>query len=384
MSREAKKMRIRRLEVPASLIYLSILILSCSPSNSEWKGLIEIVDGVTIVENPIEPLYGEGVLELSEELSIGEAEGRDEYMFSRVTFVAVDDLDNIYVLDSKEAHIKVFNDDGEYLHTIGNKGQAPDEFQSPRDLTITPQNEILVNDRGARLLKYFDLKGIPLKQISHAKYWSFIKPHVDNSGEIVGGYGIIEEKGIITQHIVKFTADLDERFTVSAVELARNPEFNPYFAQQYWALNRKGHIIWGFPIKYELYEVSSEGTLIKSITKEYNPVHITKDEKDKWIQDFYGGEENIPSDVKVVWDEYRNAFQHISIDDQDRIFVQTYEIDDETGKYYYDVFDSEGQCIARLLLNSQPQAWKNNKLYTVEEDEDGYQYVKRYKVTWNF
>ena len=28
--------------------------------------------------------------------------------------------------------------------------------------------------------------------------------------------------------------------------------------------------------------------------------------------------------------------------------------------------------------------WKENRLYTVEEDEDGYQYVKRYKVTWNY
>lgn len=243
---------------------------------------------------------------------------------------------------------------------------------------------MLVNDSRARLLKFFDLKGIPLRQISHAKYWSFSKPQVSNSGEIVGGYGLIEEKGIITQHIVWFTAELDERFTVSTVELARNPEFNPYFARQYWALNRKGNMIWGFPINYELHIVSAEGTLLKTIVKEYNPVPITKEEKDQWIEDFYGGEEKIPPDVKVVWDENRNAFQHISIDDQDRIFVQTYEMDDETGRYIYDVFDSEGKCIARLLMNSQPLVWKNSKLYTVEEDEDGYQYVKRYKVTWNY
>lgn len=29
-----------------------------------------------------------------------------------------------------------------------------------------------------------------------------------------------------------------------------------------------------------------------------------------------------------------------------------------------------------------PKVWKKNKLYTIEEDEEGYQYVVRYKVAW--
>ncbi|TET74860.1 MAG: hypothetical protein E3J43_09190 [Candidatus Heimdallarchaeota archaeon] len=65
------------------------------------------------------------------------------------------------------------------------------------------------------------------------------------------------------------------------------------------------------------------------------------------------------------------------------MFVQTFRRTEE-GSYYYDVFDSEGKYIAKVPLKVRPRDWKNNKLYTIEEDEEGYQYVKRYKVIWRY
>jgi len=38
----------------------------------------------------------------------------------------------------------------------------------------------------------------------------------------------------------------------------------------------------------------------------------------------------------------------------------------------------------KIPLEFQPQAFKKSKLYTIEEDEEGYQYAKRYKVTWKY
>ncbi len=38
---------------------------------------------------------------------------------------------------------------------------------------------------------------------------------------------------------------------------------------------------------------------------------------------------------------------------------------------------------ARLGMDPIWQVWKKGKLYTIERDEEGYQYVKRYKVNWN-
>jgi hypothetical protein len=61
-----------------------LILVSCQQQKAEWKGTIEEVDGVTVVKNPKEPMYSENVVSLKEELSIGEAEGRKEYMFSQI------------------------------------------------------------------------------------------------------------------------------------------------------------------------------------------------------------------------------------------------------------------------------------------------------------
>jgi hypothetical protein len=52
--------------------------------------------------------------------------------------------------------------------------------------------------------------------------------------------------------------------------------------------------------------------------------------------------------------------------------------------YYCDVFDSEGRFIAEIALKSAPRVVKKDRLYTIEEDEQGYQVVKRYKIAWKF
>ena len=51
-----------------------------------------------------------------------------------------------------------------------------------------------------------------------------------------------------------------------------------------------------------------------------------------------------------------------------------------------DVFDPEGRYIARVPLPAKTLLllWKNSKLYAVEDDEEGYPFIKRYGARWNF
>ena len=77
-------------------------------------------------------MYGEDVFSLEEELSIGEAEGEEEYMFSRINDIDVDDEGNVYVAEGAFAHIRVFDENGEYLRVMGRKGQGPGEMQRKR------------------------------------------------------------------------------------------------------------------------------------------------------------------------------------------------------------------------------------------------------------
>ena len=47
------------------------------------------------------------------------------------------------------------------------------------------------------------------------------------------------------------------------------------------------------------------------------------------------------------------------------------------------IFDAEGKYILKVHFRTTPRTIKKNKLYTIEEDEEGFQIVKRYKINWN-
>ena len=90
----------------------------------------------------------------------------------------------------------------------------------------------------------------------------------------------------------------------------------------------------------------------------------------------------LPSTIRLIVPKHHTAFQRFTTDDNDRIFVQTWEKTTDGEGFIYDVFSPEGICIARVPLNARPRVWKQDKLYTIETDDDGYQYVVRYKVIW--
>jgi len=61
------------------VLFLSIVILfiSWGKQKTEWQGTIEKKNGVTVVKNPKEPLFGEIKFELEEDLSIGSEENEN-------------------------------------------------------------------------------------------------------------------------------------------------------------------------------------------------------------------------------------------------------------------------------------------------------------------
>jgi hypothetical protein len=369
-------------KVVSIVLFLSIMFMfvSYGGQKAEWKGKIEEEKGVRIIKNPKEPMYGENIFNLEEELSIGEAEVREEYIFSDIADIAVDREERIYILDSKKSHINVFNKMGEFVKTIGKEGQGPGEMQCPTSLQVTSQNEIIVNDRGARKLHFFTLDGNFLRAVSQAKMSFFSNLKVDYEGNIIASYMIVDKE--VTYVLKKFNPQLKEILTIFSTKILKYPYINPFFPQCYWDVTTENNLIWGFPDKYELHIINSEGKPIKKIIKKYIPIKITEEEKEQVIKERFGGPEGIAPGVKLSWNEHHNAFIYLSIDDKGRIFTRTYEKVSERDGYYYDIFDTEGKYIVKVPLGARPQSWKKGKLYTIEEDEEGFQVVKRYKVNW--
>jgi len=367
-------------KVISIVLFLSVLIIliSCEKQKAEWKGTIEEVDGVTVVKNPKEPIYGEDVFSLEEELSIEEVEGREEYIFSIIHSIAVDDRERIFVLDIQEANMKVFDRDGNYIRKIGTKGQGPGEMIRPWSVFITNQNEIIIHDRAKRRMIYYSSDGNQIKSVSLSKV--FIRSiSLDSKGNFIADIHIRKPKEQLLE-LCKFDSDFNNlRSYVSYPDpWSGQTTINPFVPYLCWAVDKNDNIIYGYTDKYEFYVLNPEGNLIRKIIRKYTPLKISRDEKKMLIEQ----PKNIPFKSDIP--KYYPPYYQFMLDDEGRIFVQTYEQPEVGMGFYYDVFDPEGRYIANIFLKSYPRAWKKGKLYTIERDEEGYHIVKRYKVTWKY
>lgn len=364
------------------LFLLVFLFNSYGQEKPEWKGTIEIEDGVTIVKNPKEPMYGEDVLRFEEELSIGEPEGREEYMFSLISSIDVDSNGNIYVLDVKEAHVKLFDNDGRLIRIIGKSGQGPGEFQNPHTVQITGKNEVVIFDPLPQKLLFFSADGKYTKSISTIKL--FNPPLINSVGYIIS--------------FVRNDEAINPTYELQRLDMQLNsltfycsypkPDFtkngiNPFSLHIRWVLGNNNEIVCGMPDRdYELKIFNQEGRVIRRIIKDYNPVKIIDEEIKRRMK-------GINNREKYSIPKYHGAFRFIIIDDENRILVCTWERTENRSSSYFDVFNSRGKYLAKIpikysMLISSPLILKRSKLYLVLEDDDGYQYVKRYKLTWKF
>lgn len=350
------------------------ILVSCSQQKTEWKGTIEEKDGVITVKNPRKPMYTENVFSLEEELSIGEADGPEEYMFSNLRYLAVDDRGYIYALDFGEKHVKVYNDEGKYIATMGKEGQGPGDILGPANLCITPLNEVMVSDSLNNRLAFFSLEGEFIRSITTTPI-ELSETKVDSSGDIIGLVLVKAEKN--SRHeLKKFNADLKYlcSFDSSPLQTARN--LNPFLSSLRWDIDKNDRVLCSYPITYEIKIFDQEGNIIKKIEKDYEPLEVTKEDIKR--------AEELPPGIKLSLPKYYPAFRDFIIDDECRIFVQTWEKVPDGDERYYDVFDKEGKFIAKIPLGLRTQLIKKNKLYAIEVDDDGYHVVKRYKVTWNY
>jgi hypothetical protein len=123
-----------------------ILFNTCGQQRSEWRGMIEEVDGVTIVKNPIEPLNPELHITFEEDLTIGAEVGDENYMFGSQVFLNTDDEGNFYVTDWDRKTVRKYDSDGKFLHSIGRPGQGPGEFQDVSEVRFDVEGNMYLHD----------------------------------------------------------------------------------------------------------------------------------------------------------------------------------------------------------------------------------------------
>jgi hypothetical protein len=108
---------------------------------------------------------GKQAVKLVRDLTIGVREGDPNKIFFRPGPVIADRDGNIYVAEYTEGEIRKFDQNGEYLLTIGRKGEGPGEFQGVLVCAFDSSGNLWVDDYGNQRLSEFTASGRYVKSI---------------------------------------------------------------------------------------------------------------------------------------------------------------------------------------------------------------------------
>ena len=359
-----------------SLILVFLLpLLAQAQKPPEWKGRIEKEGDIVVVKNPNKPLYGAGVFSLEQDLAIGGEESAD-YVFAEISSVAMSGDGTIFVLDWKDRNVKVFGRDGKFLRTFGKAGEGPGELSNPISIYCTSRDEVVVVDMSRRL-SFFKLSGEFARTVS-AGSLNLMDARPDSAGNFFVCL-IIREETNPRYELRKVDAGLKDLFVVESSPLANleRDGYNPIFPVLRWALLSGDRVVCGLAEKYEFRIHDAAGRIVRKIQMDPDPVPISKEDIDERTK---GARQALLQTMKIP--KHYPAFRYFVTDDEDRIFVLTWERPPDRKGFYFDVFDREGRYIVRTVLPVILPLIRKGYLYAAEETAEGYPVLKRYKVAW--
>jgi hypothetical protein len=193
------------------------------------------------------------------------------------------------------------------------------------------------------------------------------------------------DAGKVFMDVKTYDKDLNPKIKLAAVEfpISLPSKLNPFSAMTLlYALDGQGRLYLGSQRDYEIKVLSLEGRLLKTIGRDYDPVAITKEDKDemlKLIPTFSGFNVKDMIQFPKVFPPYGNFV----LADEGRLLVRTYEKGRVIKEFYWDVFDAEGRFVAKVPIAHEIQLWRDGKVYFIVEDENGYKVLKCFRARWD-
>ncbi len=135
---------------------------------------------------------------------------------------------------------------------------------------------------------------------------------------------------------------------------------------------------------YEIWVYDVNGNLIRKVRKEYQKIQIQEDYKQEKTK-------NLPEQLKQItyFPENFPPLQGVLADEFGRLFVMTYEQDENSDEYIFDIFNSDGVFIGRTQLDALYQGglvmakFKNGHFYYISQKENGFKVLNASTFNWH-
>jgi hypothetical protein len=333
---------------------------------AEFKGKIEVKDGVKIIKNPPEPLYGEITLNLEKNLILG-SESNENYLFYRVWDVQTDSQGNIYVLDSGATRIQKYDKKGIYIQTIGRQGQGPGELNRPIFLYLDKKDFLYVSEmRKIHIFnpegKYHDSIKIPFFYMDMAS---------DGEGRVVVTGRVLREN---THDLGVMFFDRDGKVETKLAQFPGIPIHSngttishDYSPELRFSAMKNDGFVYGYNREYKLYVSDWTGKTIMQIEKNEPHQSVSRSEKNKILDEVYqnisraglGWTKNMVEDMAAV-PKNKPFFDRLLVDNIGRIYVRRRNsVLDEEQKWIFDIFGSDGIFLYTTILPITPTCIKS-------------------------
>jgi hypothetical protein len=386
------------------------VVLSSLPNEIHAKGADENQnsDEVVVISNPKTPASNVRIV-FKEELSIGEVEGDENYMYGSSIGFNTDDEANFYVMDYDTKRILKYDPEGKFLLKFGREGQGPGEFQSLSVPRFDHDGNLYISDTLSRKISFFDRDGHYLRQITAQQ--RYLDPFVNSKGFILANrwemnqegnvqkqtstYGLFDDKFELLTELYKdeFEVPMPTGKDENAIAdyLAKAWSRTAFRPSVRYILAKDDLIYLGRPDKYEINMYSPEGKMVKKITRGYDPLPVSDKDKEEFLKRLSESLSSMPllnesqkekALKKIKFPKFKQVYQTFTLMDNGWLAVV---VDSIEGEYtLLDLFDEDGKYIAQFQtpvlddgVYSASLFFNNGKAYCVAIEDD-YKFAKRY------
>jgi len=370
---------------------------------------------VEVVANPKTPVPPAGKrtrLVFKEELSIGEKEGDEKYMFGANVAFNTDDEGNFYVSDWDNRAILKYDPSGKYIRTIGRKGQGPGEFQNLSVARFDHEGTLYVTDLSAQRISFFDkdgtyLRQTPLPDVFEDLYVGAKGGYVSSRtipAENEGGMGFKIIDGFFNDKF-ELATELNVRLSFYKPPSGRDATSRAKFTAGILSdmafrptpmhlVAADGTIYFGYPEDYAIDVYSPDGKKARTIRRAYEPIKVNDKDKDyfavtraKPFVTRTGGRSEAEVREILQYIEYpenKPAYQGLAVMENGWLVVLVDFAAGDTS--LFDIFDEKGRYIGHFKADFFPDYgryffFKNGKAYNVGTDDEGFKSVKRFGYT---
>jgi len=373
---------------------------ACSKSrNPESNAVVKVIDGIEYVHNTETPLHPDKTVTFVEDLSIDGINEDGNIILFQPYLCAVDDTENMYIIEIRDQVIKVFGPDGKFIKTIGAKGQGPGEFQMISYLAVTQDGKLIVTDQIADRTSFFDASGRFIRSFKWRKDQynfllikssSYVFGERTNSGISQFDFFTVKEIDFDGKEIRSYGEFAMEEPLIVRTESGTHYSSLPDAPHSVFAADQDRDLLYhcvGNKYTIDVYDPS--GKIFRKIDRPYEPVPFTDKDAEEYrakhsSNDPFGVITKAVRDMRMP--EVKSIVTRMRVDDEGNLWIRTNETKQEGDKILtaFDVFNRDGYYYAKVWTAANPLIFKNGKTYSMVEDPTtGYRIIKRYKVVWN-